>query len=169
MELQSQGWATRPKGLLRDYFANFGKSHCAEVFAKAIPGFSLSAFKSKALSTNYYNVREQPCADWTQNDVTGNGDSTTLNLSLAYGDDARTINGGLGHQTAVLLGAGFFTDPTLNPTAALVHEDLHAYFNWSDPEIFAHFAAYGLKDTSGGYNTADISEWIEKDCPEDYP
>jgi len=147
---------------LENTFKDFGKSHCAKVFAAVIPGFSAAKFESKASSTNYYDVTSAPANTFTQNDVTGNGNSTPLPQSLPRGATAQTLNGGISNQTAILLGANFFSSSLAKRGNTLIHEAIHAFTGWGDPGIFSSFANYGLQQVNQG--TGDISSWIGTDC-----
>jgi len=157
------------KNLLNDYFANFADSNCAKVFGKVIPGFSVSAFESKALSTNYYDPYSAPFANYTQNQVTSNGNSTRLWKTFSDTNDSQggvvalTINGGAGRQSAVLLGPDFFAEGATRQTIDLVHEALHAYRGLSDRRIFHDFGPYGCVPTNK-YSSEGISDWIGRDC-----
>jgi len=126
-------------------------------------GFIMLKFRNKAKDTNYYDPRNIPSSTFTQNDATGNGNSTSLNASLSFGVGGRTINGGLANQTAILLGPNFFSESSAAQSATLLHENVHGYTGWSDDDIFGVFAGYGLQQT--GQGSQDISDWIQKDCP----
>ena len=120
----------------------------------------MAGLRATAWNANYYDARGAD-ASYTQNQVTGNGVSTTLSNSLPWTQFARTIYG-LG-QSAILLGPNFFTLPNTTAQAnTLLHEVLHAYTGgWSDNEIFGAFADYGLKRINPG--SGDISNWLETD------
>jgi len=105
--------------------------------------FSVIGFESKALTTDYYNLSPgSPWGGYSQNAVTENGISETLGQTLGFGGYAVTINGSLGNQTAVLLGPNFFSDRGIPAIDNLLHEDLHAYTDWSDQTIFQKFSSY---------------------------
>jgi RHS repeat-associated protein len=157
------------KKLLQEYLADFAKTNCAKVLADMIPGFSVSAFAEKALRTNYYNPYKAPFSNYTQDQVTGNGNSTRLwktfsEINARYtGVVAVTLNKGRFRQTAVLLGPDFFAESADFQTADLVHETIHGFSGFSDPEIFERGAVFGLTKTNS-LATEGISNWIKRDC-----
>lgn len=63
----------------------------------------------------------------------------------------------------MLLGANFFSNSNATyESNVLLHELLHAYTGWSDPEMFENFKGYGLTNPNG--DTEDISAWLSADC-----
>ncbi len=147
--------------LIRKRLKNFKKSHCNQVFAGHIADYSSSEFLQSVNSTNIYDVPSpnSPFANFTQDDVSGNGNGTSLYRTV-YSHDAVTIING--DHPAIILGANFFGLSTADEANDLFHEELHAYTLWNDEEIFANFADAGLQHNNPG--TADISSWLKNDC-----
>ena len=148
------------RGTLNERLANFASSNCAKVFDSVIEGYTTSGFVAYANTTEFYNARSASFGNLTQNQVVGNGVQTTLNNSVPYGVDAVTIWGSGGN--AVLLGANYFSGTRVSQQNTLVHELLHAYTHWSDPEIFDAFKDYGLAHVNPG--SSDITDWLRNDC-----
>ena len=155
------------QGLLDSRLANFGTSHCNEVFSSVIDGYHTTDIQNAADSKNGYNVNfYNPTSDggYTQGQVTGNGSDTKLSGSVTTSDVSVTVNGNV--ASAIVLNGDFF----LNSNATfqenvLLHELLHAYTKWTDTEMFSNFSQYGLTHASGVQNnTEDISAWLSTDC-----
>ena len=149
--------------LLRKRLQSLAFSHCNKVFSSVIGSYSAKDFSSEISSTEFYDVTNPTVANLTQNQVSGNGNSTQLGNSLNPNDPvAATVLGGT--SAPVLLGADFFSNS--NPTFqgnVLFHELIHAYTEWDDAEIYSSFQKYGLVDPGYG-NTDAISAWVSTDC-----
>ncbi len=160
-DIKTNEWA---RSRLLDYFANFASSNCDRVFQKAVPGFSTGLFEGFALQVNFYAAQQQPDAGYTQNQVSGNGDPTTLFNSLSLGQAAVTITDGI--TPTILVGNGILTNLGNNEPAQediLVHELLHAFTGLFDNDLFKLFGSYGLVRPGDG-STHAISAWIGTDC-----
>jgi RHS repeat-associated protein len=153
----SPDWANTLKKKLK----NFGKSHCNDVFNAVIAGYSTKDFLKSVDSTNTYDIpsSDAPLASFTQDDVSGNGNGTSLFRTVS-GHVAVTISNGT--RPAIILGPDFFMEDKGTQGNDLVHEELHAYTGWNDQEIFDAFSDYGLEHKNRG--TSDISNWIANDC-----
>jgi RHS repeat-associated protein len=155
------------RGVLSARLTNFASSNCAKVIGAVFTkvtgtAFSVSQFVAVANSIDFYNATNQTVGAWTQNQVSGNGNSGTLSAA-AGGNTAVTIINGI--QPAIILGASFFQYQR-NQTFAgntLLHELLHAFTGWSDAQVYQYFAAYGLTQY-GSVNTESISAWLSTDC-----
>ncbi len=158
--------AFQAQTLLGARLNNFASSHCANVFASVIQGYSTSDFIQDAQSDEFFSARGGAYSNMTQNQVVGNGVSTTLNGSVPFGIDAATIWGPLG--TAILLGPNYFSNTNSSSQEnTLLHEVLHGYTEWSDGEVFSNFAGYGLQHIHPG--TVDITDWLKNDCTKTDP
>lgn len=147
--------------LLNDRLKGFAGSNCDKVFGKVLDGYSVAGLTGKVGATEFYNVNSTGISGLSQNQVTGNGDGTTLKNSVPYGDTAKTIGGSLG--SAVLLAANFFSNTnTTYQSNVLLHEILHTYPGMGDNEIFGAFQKYGLANVHG--DSEDISAWLSTDC-----
>jgi RHS repeat-associated protein len=147
--------------ILRKRTANFGKSNCNKVFSQAIADYTTTDFTNEINIDKFYNVNASGVSNLTQNQVSDNGNNTTLGNSLAVGQTAATIING--STPATLLGANFFSNTNATYQGnVLLHELLHAYTGWSDAEIFAAFSSNGLSNPNG--DTEDISAWLSTDC-----
>jgi RHS repeat-associated protein len=134
--------------------------NCEKVFKKVIPGFTRRRWDQVAESTPFFFARTDPMANvLTQADVVGGNDKTTLNQSLGFGIDARTISGPWG--PAILLGPNAFSNP-LGVDLVMQHEDVHAYTDWDDATVFEKFKPFGLVRRDPGTN--DITVWLSKNC-----
>lgn len=138
--------------------AELRNSKCEEVF-DAGAGVSTDDLLSAALNTAFFPAAQQPYSNLTQDQVVGNGSSTTLG-NTGYGADAVTIWGNAGN--AVLFRPNFFSLNRLEQGNIVVHEMLHVTTHWSDAQIFSGFGGYGLKQRHPGTN--DISAWIGTNC-----
>ena len=149
------------RNILRKRTTNFGNSNCDKVFSAVIDGYTTKSFTNDINADEFYNVNANGISNLTQNQVSGNGNNTQLGATLGYGQTAATITNG--STTATLLSANFFsnTNSTFQGNV-LLHELLHAYTGWSDPEIFAAFKIYGLSNPT--QTTQDISAWLSTDC-----
>ena len=146
---------------LGDRLPNFKGSNCDKVFGGVIEGYSTSGLTGKVSATEFYNVNSAGISGLTQNQVSGNGNSTTLGATLIFGETARTLNDGT--DPAVLLGANFFSNSNaVYQGNVLLHELLHAYTGWGDADIFTNFEDYGLRKLNPG--SEDISAWLSTDC-----
>jgi RHS repeat-associated protein len=153
------------RGLLQNLFKNFKGSHCDSVFNDVIDGYSTADFEGEAGQTEFYNVTQSQYGNLTQNQVTGNGSSTTLAGTFqGQSQDATAITiGGASQNPAVLLSADFFMgNSTVFQPNVLLHELLHAYTGWSDSQVFTFFQDYGLKDV--GESSEAISAWMSTGC-----
>ncbi len=149
------------RGRLNERLANFASSNCAKVFDSVIEDYTTSDFVSYVETTQFYAARSPSFGNLTQNQVVGNGVQTTLNNSLPYGWDAKTIWGPAGN--AVLLAPNYFSNTNQAfQQNTLLHELLHAYTHWNDHEIFEAFKDYGIKQVNPG--AGDIFEWLKNDC-----
>jgi hypothetical protein len=147
--------------LLGDRLNGFGQSNCDKVFDAVIEGYTTKSLTASVRKTEFYNVNTSGISGLKQNQVSGNGNNTLLGATLSPGETARTLTGGA--NAAVLLGANFFSNSNaVYQGNVLLHELLHTYTGWSDPEIFANFEGYGLSNPNG--DTEDISAWLSKDC-----
>lgn len=136
--------------------ASFSSSNCNKVFS-VIGSYGTKDFVADANTTEFFNVANPQYANLTQQQVSGNGSTTTLGQALASGQAATTIINGA--SPAVLLGANFFSSANSTYQGNVL---LHAYTGWNDSEIFAKFANYGL--TNPNQDTEDISAWLSTDC-----
>jgi hypothetical protein len=156
-------WVTdnQARQALQNRLKNFGASNCNRVFDEVIEDYSAEELGADVYKTEFYNVSNPRFGRLTQDQVSGNGNTTALGATLAFGDTARTLTGGT--DTAVLLGANFFSNSNaVYQRNVLLHELLHADTGWSDDEIFANFRRYGLTNPNG--DTEDISAWLSTDC-----
>src|SRR5262249_34990679 len=130
------------------------KSHCDQVFAAVIEGYTAKDFNKSIDKTNVYEVRSasDPIGNLTQNDVSGNGNNTSL-FRTVTGHTATTIINGV--RPAIIEGPNFFTESAIDQQNDLMHEELHAYTQWDDNEIFDAFKSFGLEHKNPG--TQDIS------------
>jgi RHS repeat-associated protein len=132
---------------------------CLKAF-QALKGFSMANVISAIYETNFYNVDLN--GTLTQQDVVGNGISTTLRATLPLGWDAVT----LGRDTAwhaVLFSSS--VEKNLSESGQqnlLLHELMHAS-GWSDDEMFKAFKAFGLEKPNDG-TTGEITNWLARDC-----
>ena len=155
------GLTTQSENILSTRLANFGSSNCNKVFGKAISGYNAGGLQNAIGSTGFYNANSLPDSSYTQNQVSGNGDSTTLGNTLGYGVAAQTIWGSQGN--AVILGANYFSNTNQTYQGnVLLHEVLHAYLHTGDDGVFSIFAKYGLQQLTPG--SEDISAWLSTDC-----
>ena len=140
---------------------NISGSNCDKAFSDVIEGYTTKSLTREVNGTGFYNVNSSGISDLTQNQVSGNGNTTYLGATLGSGNTAGTIIDGT--RSAVLLGANFFSNTNgVYQGNVLLHELLHAYTGWSDAEVFSAFSGHGLSNPSG--DTEDISAWLSTDC-----
>jgi hypothetical protein len=137
----------------------FASSNCNKVFNQVIDGYSTGGFVGEIYSTEFYDVTKTQLGSLTQDQVVGNGNNQSLSGTVGSGL-AATIQSS--SAAAILLGTNFWTDTASDQQNVLLHELLHVDTNWSDPEIFNNFAAYGLSKLNFG--SGDITAWISTDC-----
>jgi len=146
------------KSTLRKRLEDFEATNRHAVFEKVIAGYSLQELRSKAQSTNYYDVRNPAFGNLTQHQVVSNNNKTTLNNSLPYGVSATVIRGATG--SAVLLPSDWAGQS--DTADILLHEVLHLLFpppKSSDEEVMK---AFGIQKT--GQGSHDITDWLGRDC-----
>jgi hypothetical protein len=151
-------WA---RGVLSKAFTSFAGSNCDKDFAAIIPHYNTQLFENYSNVANFYYAASAD-AGLTQNQVSGNGSSTTLGSTLPLGTTAVTLTTAQGAVSpAILLGNGILNFQGAG--SVLIHELLHAFTNWSDATIYQDFANYGLVNPGDG-STSAISRWISTDC-----
>ncbi len=142
-------------------FANFQGSNCDKDFAAVLPNYTTQGFVQYDEAINFYAANGAD-SDLTQNQVSGNGNSTTLGNTIGLGQTAVTLTSAQGALIpAVLLGNGIFNFQGAGDV--LIHELLHAFTGWNDGTIYQDFAKYGLVNPGDG-STSAISRWIGTDC-----
>jgi RHS repeat-associated protein len=139
------------RGVLDSRLKDFGRSNCNKVLGDVIEDYTTKGFTGEVNIAEFYNITNPNVSSLTQNQVSGNGNPTSLGTSIPYGNAAKTISGSAG--TAILLGANFFSNADATYQGNVL---LH------DSEIFANFASDGLSNPNG--DTEDISAWLSTDC-----
>lgn len=153
-------WA---QGVLNKMFQNFQGSNCDKDFAAVIPNYTTQNFESEGYVANFYAAAAGAAdAGLTQNQVSGNANTTTLGSTLGLGQTAVTLTSAQGALIpAILLGNGIFNFQGAGDV--LIHELLHAFTGWNDNTIYQKFANDGLVNPGDG-STSAISRWISTDC-----
>jgi hypothetical protein len=148
----------------------FAQSHCAAVLGgpqgipSTMPYYSLQMVQQKQKMTNFYDVGNPGIGNLELQVVTGGqyGSNETLTRYLRTAN-AATANMGYSRQTAVVVQAGFLSQPY--PEFHLIHEVLlHAYAALTDDNVFGLFQANGLWRPAGSTATTTISTWMSTDC-----
>jgi len=169
--LGERGWAAKvdsktntwARSILSDRFISFQGSNCDKVFAGVDKSYTSGGFMSEAQNVNFYAAAKAPYSNWSQDDVSGNGDSTTSLVASLGNSTAATITNGI--VPAILIGSGSLkgnVDVKITGDT-LLHELLHAYTGWDDTTIYSKFSQSGLVDPKDGFTSA-ISRWIGTDC-----
>jgi RHS repeat-associated protein len=149
------------RGMLNKTFDSLAADCTAAL--TGVTGMGMPALRNFGDSLNFYDARpNSQYANWTQNDVTGNGDSTTLAATLDPNDPSAATITRNAQLPAVVLGANFYSNTGLQG-ATLVHEFLHAAMGVGDNQLFDALAKYGLK-RNDQYGTEEISTWFKEGC-----
>jgi RHS repeat-associated protein len=142
-------------------------SNCVKAVT-GITGQSMATVKEFGASLNFYDATpSSKYANVSQDDVSGNGNSTTLAGTFAGSADpvAKTIYDA--QSPAVLIGVNFAgRDPDLQG-GILVHETLHAVMSTGDDGLFNALLKCGLV-RSDPFGTEEISEWFKNGCPKQH-
>ncbi len=146
---------------------NFASSNCAKVIGAVFKQqtgatFNATQFTVAAANLSFYDATASGVSNWTQDQVSGNGNGKTLAASIGN-SDAITITNGT--NPAVVLGQRFFQlqNNAIYAGNTLFHESLHAFTSWNDSQIYSLFKQYGLTQYSS-LNTESISAWLSTDC-----
>jgi hypothetical protein len=158
---------TEARLLLTTFFNSNTFQSCDKVFSQALgSSYSTVGFENEATMANFYIIGgTSNDGSLTEDQVTGNGSSTTLGNLFASepaGTSAVTLNQAwdAGVQSPAILVTESQMNFAYNNQAVLTHELLHAYLNVLDNALFNDFANYGLKAGP----TSNITNWIMTGC-----